>query len=250
VKNEVKDIGPIDQIIEGAAGFTGGFFLTEKGRALRTFYGYKIDGVWQTDDDFSVTTDNVAPGDIKFRDVNGDGTVNADDRVALGNSFPNFMWSLNNTFEYKNFTFSMFIEGVEGVNMLNQNLVDSYFPINFRRNKFAEPYLNRWTPDNPSNVYPSFVNPGGQGTKQANSYTIVDASYVRLKTITLNYKLPKFTSKFEDASVYITGINLLTITPYKGIDPAVNPNGNALRRIDYNAYPTAKSFLLGLKVSF
>ncbi|WP_027137435.1 SusC/RagA family TonB-linked outer membrane protein [Gaetbulibacter saemankumensis] len=250
VKNKVKDIGSIDRIIQGSAGATRGFFITEKGQTLRSFYGYQIDGIWQTDDDFSVTTDNVAPGDIKFHDVNGDGTVNAEDRVVLGNSFPDFTWSFNNTFDYKNLSLAIFFEGVEGVSMLNQNLVDTYFPINFRRNKFAEPYLNRWTPDNPSTVYPSFVNPGGQGQKQANSYTILDASYVRLKTVTLSYRLPKFTKSIEDASVYVTGSNLLTITPYKGIDPAVNPNGSALSRIDYNAYPSAKSFLFGLKVKF
>ena len=250
IKNNVVDLGGVDQIIEGSAGFTGGFFLTEVDETLRSFYGYQVDGVWQNDDDFSVTTDNVAPGDLKYRDINDDGTVNADDRVILGNSFPDLTWSFGNTLEYKNFGLTIFFEGVNGVSMLNQNLVDTYFPINFRRNKIAEPYLNRWTEDNPSNKYPSFINPGGQGTKQANSYTVEDASYIRLKTITLNYNLPKIINSISSASVYVTASNLLTITDYSGIDPAVNTNGNALSRIDYNAYPTAKSFLLGLKLSF
>ncbi len=250
IKNEVLGLGGIEQIIEGGAGFTGGFFLTEEGQTLRSFYGYQVDGVWQTNDDFSVTTDNVAPGDLKFRDVTGDGAVNADDRILLGNSFPDFTWSFGNTLDYKNFNLMVFFEGVEGVSMLNQNLVDTYFPINFRRNKFAEPYLNRWTPENPSNEYPSFVNPGGQGTKQANSYTITDASYLRLKTITLSYTLPDIINGVSNATFYVTGTNLWTISDYIGIDPAVNPNGSALTRIDYNAYPTAKSFLLGVRLNF
>lgn len=250
IKNKVKSLGGIDQIIEGGAGFTGGFFLTEEGQTLRSFYGYQVEGIWQTDDDFTITTDNIAPGDLKFRDVNGDGTVNADDRILLGNSFPNFTWSFSNTVEYKNFSLMVFFEGVEGVSMLNQNLVDTYFPINFRRNKFAEPYLNRWTPENPSTEYPSFVNPGGQGTKQANSYTIRDASYLRLKAITLSYTLPEITKNISNASVYMTAGNVWTSTDYIGIDPAVNPNGSALTRIDYNTYPTAKSFILGVKIDF
>ncbi|UZR99487.1 SusC/RagA family TonB-linked outer membrane protein [Chondrinema litorale] len=250
IRNEVMDLGGIDQIIEGSAGFTGGFFLSEEGETLRSFYGYQVDGVWQNDDDFSVTTDNVAPGDLKYRDVNEDGTVNADDRVILGNSFPDLTWSFGNTLEYKNFGLMIFFEGVNGVSMLNQNLVDTYFPINFRRNKIAEPYLNRWTEDNPSNKYPSFINPGGQGTKQANSYTIEDASYIRLKTVTLSYHLPKLIDSISNASVYLTASNLFTITDYSGIDPAINTNGNAVSRIDYNAYPTAKSVLLGVKLSF
>ena len=250
VKNKVLDLGGIEQIIEGGAGFSGGFFLTEEGQTMRSFYGYQIDGVWQTDDNFAATKDNVAPGDLKFRDINGDSTVNADDRMILGNSFPDLTYSITNTLEYKNFSLMVFFEGIQGVSMLNQNLVDTYFPINLRRNKFAEPYLNRWTEDNPSDTYPSFINPSGQGTKQANSYTIEDASYFRLKTITLSYNLPDFMKQISSASVYVTASNLWTVTGYSGIDPAVNPNGSALTRIDYNAYPTAKSFLVGLKLNF
>ncbi|GGF25943.1 SusC/RagA family TonB-linked outer membrane protein [Echinicola rosea] len=250
VKNEVTSLGGVGQIIGGSAGFANQIWKIQEGLPMYSFYGYQVDGVWQEGDDFDQTTDNVAPGDLKFRDINGDQTVNADDREVLGNSFPDLTYSIANTFEYKGFSLYVFFEGVHGISMLNNNLVDTYFPINFRRNKFAEPYLNRWTPENPSNEYPSFVNPTAQGQKEVNSYTVQDASYLRLNTATLNYNIPLQSNTFRNAQVYVTGTNLLTITKYDGVDPAVNPNGNANIRIDYNAYPTAMSFLLGVKLGF
>jgi hypothetical protein len=137
--------------------------------------------------------------------------------------------------------------------MLNNNLVDTYFPINFRRNKFAEPYLNCWTLENPSNKYPSFVTPLSQGNKAVNSRTVQDASYIRLQTVRLSYNVPvqligaSFLRSFQ---VYATGENLYTITSYDGVDPAVNPNNNANFRIDYNVYPSTTTYTLGVQMGF
>lgn len=250
IRNKVLDLGGIPQIISGGAGQTNQIFLTRPGLSLYSFYGYKIAGVWQTADDFSKTKDNVKPGDLKYADVNGDGTVNGDDRVPLGNSFPKFSWSFGNSFSYKQIQLDIFLEGSEGVKMLNNNLVDAYFPVQFRRNRFAEPYLNRWTPDHPSRKYPSFVNPTGQGNKLVNSYTVEDASYARLKTVTLGYQFNIRHSFIRSARVYATGENLFLLTDYDGYDPAVNPNGNVFRRIDFNAYPVARTFMLGVSVNF
>ena len=134
--------------------------------------------------------------------------------------------------------------------MLNGNVIDNYFPINFRRNKIAEIYLNRWTPDNPTNEYPSFVDPLKFGRKVANSNTLLDASYVRLKTVRLSYNLPRINKFIKSGQVYVTGENLYTITDYIGLDPAVNPNNNANFRIDFNAYPTARTLIFGVKLDF
>lgn len=248
VNNEVTDLGGIPRIVAGNAGFTSQLRIIEEGKTLNSFYGYQIDGIWQEGDNFEQTTDPVQPGALKFRDINGDSTVNADDRMILGNSFPDVTVGFGNNFTYKGLSLYVFIEGVKGISMLNNNLVDSYFPINFRRNKFAEPYLNRWTPENPSNVYPSFINPTAQGQKQVNSYTVQDASYLRLRTISLSYNLPQFSNFIRTAQIYFTADNLITITNYDGMDPAVNPNGNFDIRIDYNAYPTTTNFLVGVKL--
>lgn len=216
---------------------------------MYSFYGYEIDGIWQKNDDFSVTKDPVVAGDFKYRDINGDMIVNADDRVVIGNSFPKYTASLTNNFDYKGFNLNIFIDGVFGVNMLNNNLVDTYFPANLKRNRLADPMLNRWTADNPSTVYPSFVNPLKQGKKEVNSYTVEDASYVRLNTVKLGYTIPLQNTKYvKGINLYVVGQNLAIITDYTGYDPSINPNGSGAR-IDWNAYPTARTFMFGINLN-
>jgi TonB-linked SusC/RagA family outer membrane protein len=247
--NKVKSLGPLSHINVGGGNFyTGNPAIDSVGIALNSFYGYKIIGVWQKGDDFSSTKDNVSPGDLKFKDVNGDGTVNGKDRVILGNSFPSLQGSLGNTFNYKNLRFYISVRGVQGVSMLNLNKVDTFYPVNFRRNKFAKPLLNRWTPRHPSNKYPSFVHPFEQGSKPINNYVVEDASYLKLQEIQLSYTLPHISNRIRSLTIYVTGENLATLTSYDGIDPAINPQGNAGYRIDWNTYPTARTFLLGIKL--
>ncbi|TLP71843.1 TonB-dependent receptor [Maribacter sp. ACAM166] len=250
LKNEVIDLGGIPEINSG-----GGFLHVDQvgvirpGAPLNSFYGWEVDGIWQEGDDLSVTNENVSPGNIKYVDQDGDGFVNGDDRVILGNSFPDFQWSLGNTFTYKNFDLFIFFDGVEGAEMLNGNLIESYFPINFRRNKFAEPYLNRWTPENPSNIYPSFVTPLSQGRKTVNSITVQDASYLRLKNVRLSYSFSKMIRGIQSAKIFIAAENLFLKTEYDGFDPSINPNNNASLRVDLNSYPTARTYMLGFVVS-
>lgn len=251
MRNKVKDLGGIDEIIIGA-GYTHveQVAIRKPGLPLNSYYGWEVAGVWQEGDDFGKMKEDYKPGDLKYVDQNHDGVINDADRVVLGDSFPDFQWSFGNTFTYKNFDLYVFFEGVQGVDMLNGNLIDSYFPINFRRNKFAEPYLNRWTPENPTNEYPSFVDPLKQGRKVVNSRTLSDASYVRLKTIRLSYTLPKFNSLIQSLQLYVTAENLFTITDYVGLDPAINPNSNSNFRMDFNAYPSARTFIFGAKIDF
>lgn len=250
MKNKVLSLGPIEQIVTGGAGQTSNIFLIKPGLPLFSFYGYQITGIWQKGDDFSATTDKVQPGDIKYLDINNDKTVNADDRLPLGSSFPKLTWSFGNTFSYNNFQLNIFIEGNQGAKMLNNNLVDAYFPVQFRRNRFAEPYLNRWTASNPSNKYPSFIHPTDQGGKLVNSYTVEDASYLRVKSITLSYFFNTKSKFISKVNFYITGENLFTATNYVGYDPSVNPNGNVFQRIDFNAYPLARTFMAGVSIDF
>lgn len=249
LKNNVVDLGGIPEINSGA-----GFLhvpqigVIRPGDPLNAFYGWEVAGVWQENDDFSVTNDNVQPGSLKYVDQNGDGFVNESDRVVLGNSFPDIQWSFTNTFRFNNFELFVFFDGVEGAEMLNGNLIETYFPINFRRNKFAEPYLNRWTPENPSNVHPSFVDPLSQGRKTVNSLTVQDASYLRLRNVRLSYDLPKVIKGIQSARLFVTGENLYIKTDYDGFDPTINPNNNASLRVDFNAYPTSTTYMLGFLV--
>ncbi|MFI2741650.1 TonB-dependent receptor [Zhouia sp. PK063] len=251
INNKVLDLGNVDQIITGGLGFTGSASIIKPGEPMNSYYGYIVDGVWQQDDDFSVTDDNVAPGDLKYRDLDGNGTINDKDRTIIGKPFPDYTWGFTNNLKYKRFNLSIYVQGVQGVSTLNNNLVDSYFPVNFRRNRFAEPYLNRWTPDNPTNKYPSFVNPTAQGQRVVNTRTVEDASYLRLQSVRLGYDVPVKNMGFlKRLNLYVTGQNLLTITNYSGVDPSANAAGSNVLRIDYNAYPFARTYLFGLNVEF
>lgn len=181
--------------------------------------GMNVSGTYMKED--------YKPGELKYVDQNQDSVIHDADRVVPGNSFPDFQWSLGNTFSYKNFDLYVFFEGGQSVDILNGNLIDSYFPINFRRNKFAEPYWNRyrWTAEHPTAEYPSFADPLKQGRKVVDSRTLSDASYVRLKTIRLSDTFPKLNRLIQSLQVYVTAENLFTLTDYVGLDPAINPNG-------------------------
>lgn len=253
LKNKVVDLGGISEVIHTSAGWTSQIAIIKEGEVLNSFYGWRTQGIWQSDQEItdSGTTDPVKPGDVRYEDINGDGTVNADDRVILGNSFPDFTFGITNTFSYKGFALNIFVDGVQGIDMLNNTIVETYFPISHRRNRLAEPYLNRWTESNPSNEYPSFVNPTNQGNKGVSTITVEDASYVRLRNIKLGYDIPLNSRKiFNSINVYVSGQNLFLLTDYSGTDPTTNSNGNASLKIDFNSYPVARTYMFGVDLSF
>ncbi len=254
LKNKVTDTGDISEIIHTDAGqSTTQIAIIKVGETLSSFYGYKTNGIWQTQEEITAsgTRDPVKPGDVKFVDMNGDKVVNTSDRVILGKSIPSITMGLTNVIEYRNFQLNFFIDGAAGVRMLNNSKVETYYPVSHRRNRMAEPYLNRWTPENPSTKYPSFVNPAGQGNKAVSDLTVEDASYIRLQTAQLSYQVPLRNKKiFDRVNVYISGQNLYTLTKYTGQDPSTNSNGDSSLKIDFNSYPVARTFILGLELGF
>nr|WP_319503401.1 TonB-dependent receptor [uncultured Draconibacterium sp.] len=251
LKNEVIDLGGIPEIVHAGAGWTNQIAIIREGEALNSFYGYNVLGIWQSEEEIqaSGTKDPVKPGDVKYEDVNGDDVVNSDDRVILGNSFPDLSYGLTNTFNYKRIGLNIFIDGVQGIDMLNNAVVETYFPISQRRNRLAEPYLNRWTEDSPSTKYPSFVDPTNQGNKGVSSITVEDASFVRLRSVKLSYDIPFKNKKiFDRFNVYVSGQNLFVISDYSGVDPTTNSNGNASLKIDFNSYPVSRTFTVGVEI--
>jgi hypothetical protein len=250
IKNQVISLGPLSQIITGGAGFISNASIIKPGESLGSYYGYEVQGVWQTGDDFSTAPAGVKAGDLKFRDVNADKSINAADRTILGKSIPDFTYGITNAFEYKQLSLAIFIEGAQGASIINNAAVDSYFPASFRRNKMADMYLNRWTPDNPTNQYPSFVNPTSQGQQTINSRTVENASYLRMQSVRLGYNFKLNNKVVKSLQAYVTGQNLFTITDYSGIDPAVNSIGDDILKIDYSSYPMTRTFLIGVNVQF
>lgn len=249
LKNEVLSLGNAPYIITGGAASVSNVSIIKPGVSLGSFYGYEVIGVWQQKDDYTSQT-GVKPGDLKYKDQNGDNKITDADRVILGKSLPDFYYGFTTSVRYTRVELSVYIEGSQGASILNNNQVDAYFPVSFRRNKLAEPYLNRWTPDNPTNEYPSFVNPTSQGQRQVNSRTVEDASYVRLQSVRLSYNLPVKNKVIKSATIFVNGQNLYTITKYSGVDPAINAIGDDILKIDYSTYPTARTFTGGVNIQF
>ncbi|MFI1744574.1 SusC/RagA family TonB-linked outer membrane protein [Thalassobellus sediminis] len=240
---------------------TGGVFeanpitrVTES-ESLFYMYGLVADGVYQNQAEVdAVFTANpgqttVQPGDIRFKDLNGDGDITSDDRTKIGDPFADLTYGLNLNGNYKNWDFNIFFTGLVGRDLYNTNIYDlEGMPRLFNAGTGV---LDRWTPTNPSNTVP---RAGGAPQNTAISSRFVeDGSFSRLKNLTIGYTLPKnifgeeLFSKFR---VYVSGQNLITFTDYSGLDPEVGNGSNFEFGIDRGSYPQPKTYLVGLQVSF
>ena len=256
LKNEVKELPNfMPELITGSIGsFVSGYEITRVGDPIYSFYGYEIEGIFQKNDDIANSAQpNANPGDLKFKDQNGDNTISSDDRVILGKPFPSTTFGFTNTLRYKRVTLSVFLQGSFGISTLDANVLESLYPTNEYRNRIAKYYLNRWTEDNPSNTYPSGVNPSNYGGQYSiNSLTVCDASFVRIKNIQLNYDVPIKKNKVIQAlQVYGAVDNVATFTSYDGFDPDASAQGNeSVSKVNYNSYPLARTMRVGVNVTF
>jgi len=249
VKNEVVNLGNLPYILQGNMRWITDFTILTKGESMNSYYGYEVEGIFQSQSEVASSAQlNAAPGDIKYRDVSGDGAINSDDRTILGDPFPDFTFGFLNDLSFKGFDISIFIDGSYGNDMLNFTRIESENPIEFRRNR--ESYvLDRWTENNKTSKNPSFLNP--DATRAINSRVIEDASYLRLKYIRLSYNFPHFSWKgISSLSLYTTAQNLFTITNYSGFNPDVNVMGTSNQRYDYNSHPVARMYSVGINVKF
>ncbi len=251
IRNEVTDLGGLPFILAGSAGFISDFSIIQEGQPLNAYYGYQIDGVFQLDDDIENSAQPLSrPGEYRYKDVDGNGRIDANDRTILGSPFPDFTYGLNNDFSYKSFGLSFFIQGVSGTSLFYMNRADSENPISFRRNRLRDAYLDRWTPENPTNTNSSSVPVAVSYASNVNSRSVENASYIRLKNVQLRYQLPLKNNAFFDAlSFHLTAQNLFTITNYSGSDPEVSAFGTSNVRADFNAYPLTRSYIFGINAS-
>ena len=260
LKNEVTKLPDFTQeIISGSIGtFITQFIIVQEGAPLNAFYGFEIDGIFQAGDDIEnaptpfTVSDGYAPGMPRFVDQNNDGVINAEDRTILGDPFPDFSFGFTNNFRFGDFNLEVLLQGVQGIESLDGNVTESLYPTNNFRNSISRFYLNRWTAENPSNDLPSGENPSLYGGAYAiNSLTVVDASFLRLKNITLNYDIPlKENWSVSSLNVYVAADNLFTITNFEGYDPDASALGTGVARSSYNSYPLARTIRLGLGVNF
>ena len=207
------------------------------GYSMGSNYNYVFDGIWQEGDDFSIDK-SAKPGDIKFKDISGNGSIGPEDRMVLHNNRPKFTMSMNNMFRYRDFTLSFLLDlrcgGYAANNWINPGT--EYYN---RCNQLDLPY---WTPENPLNDRPSvgYSNPRGYGFYEK-------LTYLRLQDVSLAYSLPKSLIQkltLNNVKVYVSGKNLATWTGWHGWDPEHASGGRASKN-----GPLIKSWVLGLQIS-
>ena len=193
------------------------------------------------------------PGDAKYRDINNDDVINSDDLTVIGNGQPDFIWGFNNTLSYKNLELNFFIQGVHGNEVFN--FLKGYMlgGNGDARDATTVDILNRWTPQNENTDVPGYSSTNKNVIQS--SRNVEDGSYVKLKSITFGYNLPRTLLKkvkIADARIFVSGQNLLTISNYSGFDPEVSSSGSndVDLGIDWGAYPNPKTITVGLNVKF
>ena len=246
-------------------------FIAKVGQPIGMFYGLQSDGVYQYSDfdlvgatyvlkaaipSANITRSKILPGYWKFKDLNGDLVVDANDLTTIGNPNPDFIGGFTNNFSYKGFDLNVFFQFCKGNQIMNVNriLMEGGGGTSATKgaNMFAT-YANRWSPWNPSNDY-STAGAGGQAPSFYPSRVVEDGSFLRLKTINFGYKFNSSVTKkmkLGGLRIYASAQNLLTYTKYQGLDPEVNAFASALTPgLDYSAYPRAKTVTVGLDITF
>ncbi|MBD1425743.1 SusC/RagA family TonB-linked outer membrane protein [Sphingobacterium arenae] len=242
-------------------------YMARLGSPAAMFYGFVFDGIYQLEDFDKLANgsyvlkgdvaDNgnarslIKPGDIRYKDVNGDGTVNAYDQTILGKPIPLHIGGFANNFSYDAFQLHVFFQWSYGNDVYNANRIifEGERP-RANLNQFAS-VIDRWTPENPSNTIPRAGGNAPVGTYS--SRVIEDGSFLRLKTVALSYTLPSaLTSKvaLKKLSIDLTAQNLWTWTNYSGMDPEVSVRNSVLTPgFDYAPYPRSRTFVVGLKAT-
>lgn len=212
------------------------------GEPVGIFYGYVSDGLFQTPDEIKASGQPAAlPGDRRYKDINGDGLLNANDRTILGYAQPKFFYGFTNNFSYKNFDLSIFFQGVQGNSILNLNLSSEI-------NNSVLDAKNRWTTSNTNTDVPRTPTNGRVVDK-----LVEDGSFLRLRNVTFGYNLPKNISTaahLRSVRLYVSAQNWITFTKYTGYDPEVSAFGqdNLSIGVDRGSYPVAKTFTFGLNI--
>lgn len=238
-RNRITSMGTANNIIMGSANET----ILRKDEALGSFYGLQFDGIVQQGEDVSklptLNGKTLEPGDVKYVDQDGNGRIDGNDRVALGSIQPDFTYGFSSQLKWKRLDASIAFAGSYGnqlYNALGRRLEQTGDSYNLLRT-----VLDSWTEDNPSNRYP--LASKERATSYIDSRYVENASYLKLRNLTVGYTLPIKESFPLKVRVFATASNLFTITPYTGYDPEVASG------TDTGAYPSARSFVFGVDLT-
>jgi hypothetical protein len=214
--------------------------------------GYKCLGFYQSEEDVQnsprlLSSSNLRPGDLKYEDVNGDGIIDSNDMITIARTLPDFTYSWNNNFRFKNVTLNVLMIGVQGNDIVNLGR----FLTEEDNDGLSRKLLNRWTPENENTDIPGHDTFGNQ---RNSSRWVEDGSFLRVKNITFGYDFPSALLKkvqLKSLRAYVTGTNLLTFTKYTGYDPEANNNSHAPSTgFDMGSYPSQRRYTVGLNITF
>lgn len=255
-QNKVLALGPDSRPIYASAPSANNTFITAIGMPIATFYGYAYDGVFKNQAELNASPHlpNDRPGDPRYLDLNKDGAITADDKTYIGNNQPKFIYGFTNNFSYKNFDLSVQLTGSQGGQLFSffNRMVGIYHG---DRNGLIK-MVDRWKSEGDvgtGNILRANRDPKGL-QKEPSSYWVEDGSFLRIRSVTVAHTFDKKMLNrigLKGIRVYLTGQNLFTFTKYEGFDPETSSQGNGLSSGgDYLGYPTARTIIGGLNVSF
>jgi len=238
----------VDKLHPNLPSIYGQVSKTEAGHPLNAYYGFQMTGIYQNQKEIDAYLTgaphtDIHPGDIKFKDLDGNGIINDNDRTYLGNPNPRLTYGFNLSAVYKGFDFAVFLQGVSGVERFNdlKRIID----YDTRPFNHTVATLNAWHGDGTSNTIPrsTFTD---NGSSRVSDIFIEDASYMRIKNVEIGYTLTSLfgssNSAFKNVRLYVSAQNLLTVTKYTGLDP------ESTDMIDKGTYPQSKAFLFGINI--
>ncbi len=234
----------------------------EVGQPLGSFRGYRTNGIFQNAAEIAAApvhtvTSNplttTAPGDVRFKDLNGSGTITGDDQEIIGSGLPTFYGGFTNNLKYKNLDLSIFLQ-YSGGNQIYNNTRAFAEGMNSIFGQFAS-VLNRWTPTNPSTTIPRAVYLDPNNNRRTSDRWLEDGDYLRFKNVSLGYTFsPQILSKMRvsNLKLYVAAQNLFTLTDYSGFDPEVSTfsDTNTSPGTDFLTFPQAKTFTFGINLTF
>jgi hypothetical protein len=232
------------------------------GQPLGAFYGYKMDGVYTSDQDLANSPhyDGARVGGPKYVDVSGpdgktDGIIDAFDRTIIGSPHPKFLYSFSVNARYKHFDLLMFFNGSYGNQIFD--VTRYYTDFNAFDGAISTRVLNAWdATTNPNGTFPSPIRKPSDYELASNSYYVQGGSYFRMKNLQIGYNFHfdkgEWKNRISAFRIYISGTNLFTITRYSGLDPEVTQFSSTFTApgVDVGMYPASRQFLMGLNVTF
>lgn len=258
-RTKVDDLGGPSSLPAQAAIFGwDNVFQVKVGDPLGLMRGYQVQGIFKNTQDLDkypqwVTGNKV--GDWIIKDQNNDGIIDEQDMAVIGHGFPDFVYGLSSSFQYKNFDLSLIVQGVQGVNVINGNIRHQFGVHN--TNTSPTYYNNMFDSQNPDRdvEYPAPLASGVTPLNNLTDKAVSDASFLRIRNLTLGYTLPASllkSIKMQAVRFYATGQNLLTFTRYKWYNPETSVTGDSVYRpgVDQGTYPANRVFIFGINVGF